>query len=257
MKGGRWRWIGASSTGTSHLGTGADCDDAGACIETQSSNGATLIAVVSDGAGSASLSRIGSHIVVRAFSRSALKFARQGKRPKDLDGEIASEWIDDIRDRIELASLRENVPRRNFAATLIGCVIQIDGVAVIHIGDGACVVRLRNEIDWRVASWPSQGEYASTTYFVTDDPEPRTSVNYLSGEVAEVALFSDGLERLALDFTTRTAYPRFFDTMFQAFPVNGSGRDKDLSRSLQAFLDSPKVTDRTDDDKMLIMARRY
>ena len=88
--------------------------------------------------------------------------------------------------------------RRDFAATLIGCVAQIDGVAVIHIGDGACVVRLRNEIDWRVASWPSQGEYASTTYFVTDDPEPRTSVSYLGGEVAEVALFSDGLERLAL-----------------------------------------------------------
>jgi hypothetical protein len=168
---------------------------------------------------------------------------------------VASEWLDDIRDRIELASLRENVPRRNFAATLIGCVIQIDGVAVIHIGDGACVVRLRNEIDWRVASWPSQGEYASTTYFVTDDPEPRTSVNYLGGEVAEVALFSDGVERLALDFAKRTAYPRFFDTMFQAFPVNGAGRDKELSLSLQAFLDSTKVTDRMDDDKTLIMAR--
>ena len=100
--------------------------------------------------------------------------------------------------------------RRDFAATLIGCVAQIDGVAVIHIGDGACAVRLRNEIDWRVASWPSQGEYASTTYFVTDDPEPRTSVSYLGGEVAEVALFSDGLERLALDFRDKDCLPALF-----------------------------------------------
>jgi hypothetical protein len=45
---------------------------------------------------------------------------------------------------------------------------------VIHVGDGACAVRLNNARSWLVPSWPAQGEYASTTYFVTDDPKPRT-----------------------------------------------------------------------------------
>ena len=188
MNVGRWRWIGASSIGTSHLGAGGGCDDAGACVEAQSPNGATLVAVVSDGAGSASLSRFGSHIVARGFCRCALRFIRLGGRPEGLDAEVVSEWLDDIRDRIELASLRKNVPRREFAATLIGCMIQSDGIAVVHIGDGACALRLRKELDWRVPSWPAQGEYASTTNFVTDDPHPKTNVAYLGGDVAQVAL---------------------------------------------------------------------
>jgi serine/threonine protein phosphatase PrpC len=118
VKKGRWSWIGACSIGTSHLASGTSCDDAGACVEIGTQNGSTLVAVVSDGAGSASLSKIGSHIVAAGFCRSALRFARAGGRPRDLDKEVAGEWLDDLRDRIGQASLRENSPRRSFAATL-------------------------------------------------------------------------------------------------------------------------------------------
>jgi hypothetical protein len=236
--------------------TGAPCDDAAACFETQSANRETLVAVVSDGAGSASLSRFGSRIVTRSFCRSALRFAKLGGRPKDLDAGVAGEWLDEIRDRIEEASLRANVARRSFAATLVGCMIQNEGVTIVHVGDGACALRLRDEPDWLVPSWPTQGEFAATTFFVTDDPEPETNVQYLRGDIIDVALFSDGLERLALDFATKTAHAPFFESMFRALPEEGSGRDKELSRQLRAFLGSPKVVDRTDDDKTLIMARR-
>jgi len=211
-------------------------------------------AVVSDGAGSASLSKIGSHIVARGFCRSALKFARKGGRPKDLDKEIAGEWLDDIRDRIEQASLRENSPRRSFAATLVGCMVQSNAITIVHVGDGACAIRLRAEPNWRVPSWPIQGEYASTTNFVTDDPEPVITVSYFDGDITEVALFSDGLERLALDFATKTAFTPFFSSMFETLP-DSVGRHRQLSRGLRAFLDSPSITQRTDDDKTLIMAR--
>ena len=256
MNEGRWSWIGACSIGTSHLTRGAGCDDAGACVVTDTPNGSTLIAVVSDGAGSASLSKIGSHIVVRGFCRSALRFARRAGRPTDLDKGVASDWLDDLRDRIEQASLRQNSPRRTFAATLVGCMIQKDGIAIVHVGDGACVIRLRGEPDWRVPSWPVQCEYASTTNFVTDDPEPHTYVNHVSGDVAEVALFLDGLERLALDFATKTAFSPFFVSMFKTLPDSGSGRHRQLSGDLRAFLDGASITQRTDDDKTLIMARQ-
>lgn len=256
MKDAQWSWVGASSTGSSHLTSEAGCDDAGACIETRAPNGSTLICAVSDGAGSASLSRIGSHITVRGFCRSALAFARAGGTPKDLDRSVAGDWLDDIRSRIEHASIRERLSRRSFAATLVGCVVQADGIAIVHVGDGACAFRLRAEPEWQVPSWPAHGEYASTTNFVTDDPEPTANVAYVGGKVAELALFTDGLERLALDFTTKSAFTPFFTSMFRALPPDLSGRHKQLSRELRAFLDSSVVTDRTDDDKTLVMARQ-
>jgi hypothetical protein len=252
----RWSWIGACSIGTSHLASGTGCDDAGACVEIDTQNGSTLIAVVSDGAGSASLSKLGSHIVSTGFCRSALRFARRGGKAKDLDEEIASEWLDDLRDRIEQASIRQNSPRRSFAATLLGCMIQSDGIAIVHVGDGACAIHLRAEPHWQVPSWPVQGEYASTTNFVTDDPEPIINLSYVSGDITEVALFSDGLERLALDFATKKAFSPFFNSMFKTFPDEGSGRYRQLSRDLRTFLDGPSIIQRTDDDKTLIMARR-
>ena len=107
------------------------------------------------------MSRVGSHIAVREFCRSALAFARGGNRPIDLNKEVASQWLDGIRDRIGQVALREKTTLRSFAATLLGCLVYADAVSIVHIGDGACALRLRNETVWQVPSWPAQGEYGS------------------------------------------------------------------------------------------------
>jgi hypothetical protein len=252
----RWSWVGACSVGTSHLKIGTGCDDAGACLEIRSPAGSALIAVVSDGAGSAHLSRFGARIVTRSFCRSACEFVNRGGRSSEIDAEILGDWLDDLRDRIDQSALNRSEPRRAFAATLVGCLVQEDGAAVVHVGDGACVMRLSGESSWRVPSWPAQGEYASTTYFVTDDPKPNTNIVHIDGEVAEVAVFSDGLERLALNFAGTSAFAPFFESMFPALRSALPGRQRNLSAGLRTFLDGPAVTERTDDDKTLIMARR-
>jgi len=170
--------------------------------------------------------------------------------------EIASEWLDDVRDRIAAAAYRRSAAPRDFAATLVGSIVGPDSAAFFHVGDGSAVYRLGKASDWVVASWPEQGEYAATTYFVTDDPEPHLRLSVLEGDVAELALFSDGIERLVLDFSNQTAFAPFFDRMF--FPLSGqsSGRDRELSRHLKHYLDSPSVCDKTDDDKTLVLAKR-
>ena len=63
-------------------------------------------------------------------------------------------------------------------------------------------------------SRPAHGEYASSTYFVTDDPEPQLRYISQGGQYTKVAVFSDGLERLALDFSNTVAFARFFELMF-------------------------------------------
>jgi hypothetical protein len=252
-----WGWVGACSAGTSHLRSGAGCDDSAACFEIRSTGGdPILVAVVSDGAGSAKLSRLGSLIVTSAFCRSAKAFFSNGGQASRIDEDVAAEWLDDIRDRIDRRALLLGQSPKVFAATLVGVVVQRDAAAIIHVGDGACALRLRGQTEWQVPSWPTQGEYASTTYFVTDDPFPRVTVSTLVGAVDEIALFTDGLERLALDFARGEAFQRFFETMFPALRKTAAcGRQRGLSEQLRSFLDGSVVNDRTDDDKSLIMAR--
>lgn len=251
-----WSWIGACATGTSHAREELPCDDAGACLEVPTPNGAALVAVVSDGAGSASMSRFGSAMVTRSFCQSVTAHLRDGGRAEDIDEALAGDWLDAMRDRIaRRAGLLNEVPR-SFAATLVGVIVEPHLTVVVHVGDGACALRLAGEAGWRVPSWPAQGEYASTTYFVTDDPQPRISISRIEGSVEEVAVFTDGMERLALDFAGHRAFDRFFESLFPALRKASPGRQRGLSTQLRDFLDSERVTERTDDDKTLVMARR-
>ena len=58
-----WRWISASVIGSSHTTTGSECQDSHLCNEIQTPNGQVLLAFVSDGAGSAAKSAIGSRMI--------------------------------------------------------------------------------------------------------------------------------------------------------------------------------------------------
>jgi Protein phosphatase 2C len=215
-----------------------------------------LLAIISDGAGSATHSAIGSRLVVECFARCAVTHLKAAHATEAINEEIIHDWLDDIRNRIfRSAETRCTVPRQ-MAATLVGAIVWADHAVVCHIGDGACVVRRKGSATWEVPSWPAHGEYASSTYFITDDPEPKFELVSIEGEISEVAVFSDGLERLALDFSHKKPSERFFDPMFAPLTGLGPGRNRSLSVVLRNYLDSPRVVDRTDDDKSLILARR-
>ena len=97
----------------------------------------------------------------------------------------------------------------------------------------------------------------STTFFVTDDPAPRLMVERHREKVVAVVAFSDGLERLVLDFAQAKPHAKFFDGI--TAPVTASetiSRDRKLSEQLGRYLDSDAVNARTDDDKTLIIAVR-
>jgi Protein phosphatase 2C len=256
MKPKRWSWIGACSTGSSHLKAGTGCQDFGACVEVPCFGGTALIAVISDGAGSAQFSAVGSRFVVGTMVRQFVRFVRAASATSIVSEELAREWLDDARDRISANAVAIDARPRDFAATLVAAVVLPSGITVCHVGDGACAARRQGEQNWQVASWPAHGEYASTTYFVTDDPEPNLRLTYWEGEFSDLAVFSDGLERLALDFANCTAFNPFFDPMSAPLTSLPPGRGRALSFKLRRFLDGPKVVERTDDDKTLIVAKR-
>jgi hypothetical protein len=153
-----------------------------------------------------------------------------------------------------LAAERRSVRRQAFASTLVMLVIVDDALLVVHVGDGAIVARHLDK-GWQTLSWPENGEYASTTYFVTDDPSPRVRIARFPAEYDAYALFSDGIEDLALNQQAMIPHEPFFRTMIG--PLDGlatPGKSVLLSAALATFLSSPRVCDRTDDDKSLILA---
>ncbi|VIO69531.1 hypothetical protein CI1B_27370 [Bradyrhizobium ivorense] len=251
-----WEWVSASATGTSHIRLGRGCDDSSASIFVVGRNESALVVVCSDGAGSAQRSSIGSRIIVRAFCRNVRSYLHAGGTLAGLSREIACDWLDDMRGRIESASKAEGLVPRDFAATLVGCIVGDTNAKVLHVGDGAAVYRKTNSAEWTVASWPSHGEYASTTYFVTDDPEPSFQLSEIDGSLSELAVFTDGIEHLVLNFSTQSAFPPFFNQMFSSFKPGGVGKNRVLSRHLCNYLNGPSVCDKTDDDKTLVLARR-
>lgn len=251
-----WRWAAAKATGTSHIRAGKGCDDFGGCTLVQCGNAETLVLVVSDGAGSAEHSAIGSRLVTMRFIRCASKFLKSGNAVESLTHQIALEWLDDIRDTISSAATGLGGTPRDFAATLVAGLVTPTHASFMHVGDGAAVFRLMAADEWQVASWPANGEYASTTYFVTDDPEPKVSVSHVDGAIGEVSIFTDGIERLVLEFANRTPFAPFFNKVLGAFNTNSLRRDRNVSRQLSVLLDSQSVCEKTDDDKTIFVAKR-
>lgn len=250
-----WTWAAAAQSGTSHERSGVPLQDAYACFTAPRDDFETFVGIVADGAGSASFGGQGAWLVCRALSV-ALRahFRSSSKLPTD---EHFSNWLDVIRDQIAAVAGRRLVASREFASTLI-CVASNGAQSVVaHIGDGCAVFRLADEDRWIAPLWPDHGEYISTTRFVTDDDGAQLRVVGIDRSISALALFSDGLERLALDFALHEPFPNFFSGIFAPIVRSeGSGRQVLLSAQLARYLSGAAVNARTDDDKSLILAVR-
>jgi hypothetical protein len=166
--------------------------------------------------------------------------------------------VDVARNALQEQANLDGAPIAEYACTLLGICIRAGHSQFVQIGDGAIVIRSnRPSAKYEPVFWPDQGEYANTTRFLTDEGGRvllRESISV--PEIGEVALFSDGLQRLALEYETKSAFGPFFDTMFSHLHGADPGDRAGLSEALSQFLDSDAVNRRTDDDKTLVLATR-
>ncbi|MFL6260159.1 MAG: PP2C family serine/threonine-protein phosphatase [Thermoanaerobaculia bacterium] len=253
-----WRLAAASTLGTAHVKLGLPCQDAHRCSVQRTSGGEpVLIAVVCDGAGSAARADAGAELASQMIHDEIA--AALGAEGFGVRG-ITPAWIEERLGRFQAevaarAEAEEHTPR-DFACTLLAAAVGPDCAAFFQIGDGAIVVGEEEET-YRWIFWPDHGEYENVTFFATD-PEAVSHLQFelLERRIDEVALLSDGLQRLALHYQTRTAHAAFFKPMLatlRAMPEDGL---ESLSARLEAWLSSPPVNERTDDDKTLVLASR-
>jgi hypothetical protein len=257
----KWRLAHASVIGTSHEKTGLPCQDVGGCRIISDPDGRhVLLAVACDGAGSASLSLDGATLTVNRFLE---QFGDAATRT-GLDGitkEFTEDWLARLRSEISDRARAADLSPREFACTILGAVVGDDRVAFFQIGDGAIVVSNRIEAgDYGWVFWPQHGEFANQTNFITQDDALEVLEFELEERcIDEIAMFTDGIERLVLDLHEKTAHAPFFRTLFgwlvKTEPVAVS-EETPASEVMSRYLGSKQINDRTDDDKTLILASR-
>lgn len=252
MTPGGWKFAAASVIGTSHNGSeGGRCQDAHACQYLEHSN--LLFAVVADGAGSASCADQGSQFVCSLVSDEIDK-ADPGSA---FTREFALHTLTLARARLEQQAAGIGMTPRDFACTLLVAIVGENMASFWQIGDGAICFRLQEEESFKYAFWPEKGEYANVTSFVTDSQaEAELLFDAADCNVSELGMFSDGIERLALDFTSGEVHSAFFRGLFPHFDGQAYGYSAHISEQMAAFLGSERVNKRTDDDKTLILATR-
>ncbi len=208
-----------------------------------------MIAACSDGAGSAELSHLGSRCAVERFLEKAGRPTGDAAPAR----EAIEAWVDAARASVLEEASAQGVPPRQLACTLLGALASDDWAAFVQIGDG--VIVFDGEAGYELAFWPDNGEYANTTRFLTDeDYRTHLRIEIVPRQVGELALLTDGMQMLALDFARACVFSPFFVPLFRTVR---SGLDEDwLRASLLEFLNSRRVNDRTDDDKTLLLATR-
>ncbi|MBK7542087.1 MAG: protein phosphatase 2C domain-containing protein [Candidatus Competibacteraceae bacterium] len=253
---GDWRYVYASVPGVAHQASAIECQDAcSAQLLGGPENAPLLILVAADGAGSAARPRAGAELACRSL---LAEFANRlrGVAPTDWSPTLAQPIFESVRAALAQQAADADLPRREFACTLLGAAVAPDRAFFLQIGDGAIVIGTGDR--YRPLFWPQTGQYANETRFVTDsDATAHLECTVLAESVAEIALLTDGLQLLALHYPRRQAHEPFFRPLFQhlrAFPEPGC--PEPLTAALERFLDSPAVNQRTHDDKTLILATR-
>jgi hypothetical protein len=235
----------------------------------QHSNG-SLILAVADGAGSARHGAVGAHnavyVAINAIGQILDEQDDLSSQDEwgcaienvlqDTQAEIADlpvKWQEMQLKGTESPNDEQALSLSDFATTLLIAIITPAWIVAAQIGDGAIVVQYDDQtVD--VLTQPNHGEYFNQTSFVTDYDYLQyaqiTSIQHLP-IVKGIAMFTDGLENLALDFATKAAYPPFFLPLFRF-----AERAESTQEELEAFLSSERVCKQTDDDKTILLAVR-
>ena len=255
-----WKGAHAARTGPSHAATGTPCQDR-AFIACPERGDGTLIAAVTDGAGTSPEAGAGAETALRAAVRSLSQGLREpGQTPDllpDLLPELLAQAAASAHAELARRALAEGNPLRYYNTTLVIAVHTGETLATLHVGDGA-VAAAREGGPCELVSPPEQGEYANETRFITDpDHMERLRVRVETGSRWDrIALFTDGLQRMVLDYSSGSPEPHhpFFETLFawlEAQAPGGSAR-----RGLAGLLASPGVSGKSHDDVSIAAASR-
>jgi hypothetical protein len=215
-----WLSFCTSLAGTARRRRATPCQDASASRRLGDSGEIVLLAL-SDGAGSASHSDLGAQTVVSHWLDAFTTLLHQCPDPDAALAESAATtlrtMLTTIRNSVEKDALAFEASPSDFSATLLGAVLTPSG----------------------------------QTVFATSESAPYAlQMVRLSHPPSALVGFTDGLERLLLDFRTQLAAEGFFRPLLQGLKAS----PQTFGAHLEEYLESAAVCERTDDDKSIAIA---
>ncbi len=242
-----WQIAAAAVTGFSHEADDIPCQDSFAAATIDD----WVVAVVSDGAGSAAFAEKGSQALVKTVVLALRELLRlRGLQPT----------IDEFRHALVAAiehtrnSLSEKGELKNFAATLVGFAARASGGMFFHLGDGTALAA--SSQDWTTGpiSQPENGEYANETYFFTaDDWSGHLRLLPVTGEYDTWIAMSDGCMPFAMTKGNAGLYQPFIAPLAEHFIAVP---EADAISALSETLKRPEIRAITGDDKTFVWAHR-
>jgi len=256
---GKWRYAHGSVIGLAHLNQQTECQDRFVCrtIETDS-DGEVLIAAVADGAGSTTDGQTGAEIACEFFVDQTTEFLKSGiASVSSLNEDFGKRWIIFFQSRIADLARENEKEMRDYASTFVGAVVGESGAAFYQVGDGGAVFSGDGKAEtYQFAIEPNESEYVNMTEFLTDDQAANSlRFRFIEQAFEDLILFSDGIFAVAVDYQTSQPHEPFLMPMIA--PLRGGNADEGLNEKLEKFLASPKLNEKTDDDKTLILASRH
>lgn len=262
-----WRIARASVIGTGHIQADMPCQDSNYVMQV----GDTVIIAVSDGLGAAAYSDRGSKFVCKyvvdqlaqsitptepSFIESVTQLVTGAIPQIDMQAVMMEAATASRTALMELARSEQH-EYRDYACTLLVAVFSPDEWHVIHIGDGA-VVGLTTATSVKTLSAPDNGEFINVTVPITSsDYQNHLRYTYGNERLYGIALLSDGIQPMCINYKTGDAYPGFFIPLIQwlaAFPPETLA---DASEGLSTLLDSDKLRQKSDDDMTLVLVIKH
>lgn len=256
---GKWRYAQGSAIGQAHINQETECQDRLLCrtIET-AKDGEILIAVIADGAGSTQNGQIGAEIACETFAEQAVGFLSSGSASvSSLNEEFGRLWIQFFQAKIEKIAFEDKNEIRDYASTLVGAVAGENSTAFFQVGDGGAVFSADGKPDsYRFGIEPTESEYVNVTEFLTDETAAE-NLRFVRVEekIEDLILFSDGIFAVAVDYQKNKPHEPFLMPMIA--PLRNGSSINGLNEKLESFLASPKLNEKTDDDKTMILASRH
>lgn len=248
--------FGGKVAGSSHTAGGLPCQDA---FHFDIIDKEEIIVAVADGLGSAKYSDTGARIAVEsAVDKIKSVFDLNGPYEIPLcdmmkNRDIVKEAFYYARESLDEYSKEEGIPLNMLACTLLVAFTYKGSVTTGHIGDGAIVAGIKEEIT--IISLPAKSEYVNEVTPITSDKfNDNLRINENITGVEIFALFTDGCQRAFLQKKDDRYIP--FEPFFRPFfsyAKRLSDNDK-AAEEITDFLASEKMTENSDDDKTLIIA---
>ena len=250
--------VGASAVGCRHLAAGRPCEDFFRVQVGQD----WVVAVVSDGAGSASRALEGAMVVTEEICRVFAGRMSAQISSNCIEAHTFSTWVKSgVCEGVErarkrcLTEAREHESLAEFHATLVGAAMVGEEGALFHLGDG-CASAHRNMargIETIAFSEPENGEYINETFFFTESWwRQHLRITKIREVADEVWLMTDGAYELVVPPNQRQLRQFTVSEMDRLiFSETAENRASVLTEIL-----SSSQAKRSDDDKTIVIVRR-